>query len=203
MVVISDETYDKLILDDDLQHVSIAALNPELPVVTVNGLSKSYLVPGFRLGWGIVSGEGNLVNDYIETIYKLLRIRLSANHAEQYAVKPALEGDQTHLIEVRAKLKRRRDITVDRLNSITGMSCTKPSGAFYAFPKVDIDERDDAFVRELIRETGVVVVPGNSFGERPNTHHFRLVFLPKEDILNAAFDRIEEFMDGYRQRRAR
>jgi len=196
LVIFADEIYDKLIFDG-LRHISIAALNPEAPVVTLNGLSKAYLVPGFRIGWGIVSGKAEWLRDYVEAINKLLRARLCANHPEQWAIKPALEGDQSHLQDVMARLTTRRDLTVRMLNAIPGISCVKPEGAFYAFPRLAVRGSDDEFVRALIRETGVVVVPGSGFGQKPGTKHFRVVFLPPEGTLESAYRRIGEFLASY------
>lgn len=196
LVILSDEIYDSLILDDT-SYVSTAALAGEVPVVTFNGLSKNYLAPGFRIGWGIVSGaEIELVN-YLEAVNKLLRARLSANHPIQWAIKVALEEEQGHLIKVREKLSRRRDITVEMLNDIDGISCVKPAAAFYAFPRLDIKGSDNEFVERLIKETGVVVVPGSGFGERPGTRHFRVVYLAPEDILAEAYHRIGNFMKAW------
>jgi alanine-synthesizing transaminase len=191
--------YDKLILDGG-QHISIASLNRDVSVITFNGLSKSYLAPGFRIGWGIVSGREPVMRSYLEAINKILRARLCANHPIQYAIQPALEGDQSHLIGVNAKLTRRRDITVKRLNSIPGISCVKPRGAFYAFPRLHIEEDDNCFVHGLIRETGVVVVHGSGFGQVPGTRHFRVVFLPTEDVLEQAFSQLEHYMETYQRR---
>jgi len=193
LVIFSDEIYDSLILDD-ISHISTASLNGDLPVITFNGLSKNYLAPGFRIGWGIVSGPEDELRDYVEAINKLLRARLCANHPIQWAIKVALEGDQDQLIEVRQKLRRRRDITVEMLNAIDGITCVRPEGAFYAFPRLHIDGSDDEFVRELIRETGVVVVPGSGFGERPGTKHFRVVYLAPEEVLEKAYGRIDNFI---------
>ncbi len=196
LVILADEIYDKLIFDG-LRHVSIASLNQEVPVITLNGLSKAYLVPGFRIGWGVVSGKAEWLRDYIEAINKLLRARLCANHPEQWAIKSALQGDQSHLRDVMERLTRRRDITVRMLNAIPGISCVKPEGAFYAFPRLEVQGSDDEFVRALILETGVVVVPGSGFGQKPGTKHFRVVFLPPEQILENAYRRIGEFFARY------
>ena len=193
LVIFSDEIYDSLILDE-IPHVSTASLNGDVPVITFNGLSKNYLAPGFRIGWGIVSGPEDELRDYVEAINKLLRARLCANHPIQWAIKVALEGEQGQLIEVREKLARRRDITVEMLNAIDGITCVRPEGAFYAFPRLHIEENDDEFVRELIRETGVVVVPGSGFGERPGTKHFRVVYLAPDDLLRKAYRRIDNFI---------
>jgi|YNPMSStandDraft_2_1061718.scaffolds.fasta_scaffold00237_4 alanine-synthesizing transaminase len=196
LVIFADEIYDKLLFDGK-KHVSIASLNPDVPCITFGGLSKNYLAPGFRIGWGIVSGNRELLKDYIEAINKILRARLSANHPIQYAIKPALDGDNSHLKEVLEKLQRRRDMTVEILNSIPGISCVKPEGAFYAFPRLHIKSEDDLFVKELIKETGVVVVPGSGFGQVPGTRHFRVVFLPQDEVLKQAYDSIKTFFNKF------
>jgi alanine-synthesizing transaminase len=197
LVIFSDEIYDKLILDDDGgQHISIAAVAPDLPVVTFGGLSKNYLAPGWRIGWGMVSGDAAAVKPYVEGIHRLLRARLCANHPEQYAIKAALEGPQDHLIEVRSKLRARRDLTVQWCNSTPRVSCVSPRGAFYAFPRLFVQEGDDVFVKELCRQKHVLVVHGSGFGQKPGTRHFRIVFLPDEPTLTRAYAAIGEFIAG-------
>jgi alanine-synthesizing transaminase len=195
LLIFADEIYDKLILDDD-EHVSMAAVAPDVPVVTFGGLSKNYLVPGWRIGWGIVSGEAATVRNYNEGIQRLLRARLCANHPEQYAIPAALEGPQDHLVEVRKKLRSRRDLTVKWCNSTARVSCVSPRGAFYAYPRIDIPEGDDVFVKELILQKHVMVVHGSGFGQKPGTQHFRIVFLPDEKILSSAYAAIGEFING-------
>lgn len=196
LVIFADEIYDKLLFGEQ-KHVSIASLDKDVPVITFGGLSKNYIVPGFRIGWGIASGDKTVLSDYIEAINKLLRARLSANHPEQYAIPAALDGDQSHLVEANKKLTKRRDITVEMLNAIPGISCVKPEGAFYAFPRLHMNQSDNHFVAELINETGVVVVPGTGFGQKPNTQHFRVVFLPPENILEKAYKKIKDFSEKY------
>ncbi|MBU1099951.1 MAG: aminotransferase class I/II-fold pyridoxal phosphate-dependent enzyme [Bacteroidetes bacterium] len=196
LVVFADEIYDKLMFDKN-KHVSIASLNPDAPVITFGGLSKNYIVPGFRIGWGIMSGKAEQLNDYMEAINKILRARLSANHPEQYGIKPALEGPQDNLEAALVKLHRRRDMTVEMLNAVHGISCVKPEGAFYAYPQLHIDKDDSHFITELIKATGVVVVPGSGFGQKPGTQHFRAVFLPQEEILEKAYKAIGEFFGRY------
>ncbi len=193
LLIMSDEIYDKLILNGK-EHISIASLDRDLPMVTFNGLSKSYLAPGFRIGWSIVSGAPELVEDYTEAMRKLARARLCASHPKQFAIPVALNGNQDHLKDTRQKLRSRRDLTIERLNAIPGISCQEPEGAFYAFPRIELDVNDQDFVKRLIRETGVVVVHGSGFGSLPETPHFRLVFLPEEQVLNEAYDRLEKFM---------
>jgi len=196
LVIFADEIYDKLLMDGE-QHIALASLNSEVPVITFGGLSKNYLAPGWRIGWGIISGNQKKLSDYIAAINKILRSRLSANHPEMSAIPAALNGDQTHLKIVMEKLTRRRNITVEMLNKVNGISCVKPQGAFYAFPKLSIKNTDNHFVSELIKTTGVVVVPGSGFGQKPDTKHFRIVFLPQDDILKKAYERIGNFFEDY------
>ncbi|MCK5455963.1 MAG: aminotransferase class I/II-fold pyridoxal phosphate-dependent enzyme [Melioribacteraceae bacterium] len=196
LIIFADEIYDKLLMDG-VKHTSIASLNSEVPIITFGGLSKNYMVPGFRIGWGIISGNKNKLSKYIEAINKILRSRLSANHPEQYCITGALEGNQDHLTVAMEKLTRRRDMTVEMMNAIPGISCVKPEGSFYAFPKLEIKNTDNHFVSELIKETGVVVVPGTGFGQMPGTNHIRIVFLPPEDILDKAYKNIGDFFAKY------
>ncbi|MGA2855955.1 MAG: aminotransferase class I/II-fold pyridoxal phosphate-dependent enzyme [Candidatus Sulfotelmatobacter sp.] len=199
LIVFSDEIYDKLILDSDSQgnvtpHLAFAAVAPDVPSVTFGGMSKNYLVPGWRIGWGIVSGDAAAVKAYSEGVHRLLRARLCANHPEQYGIRPALEGPQDHLIEVRRKLRSRRDLTHKWCESTARVSCVAPRGAFYAYPKIDIPESDEIFVKELIRQKHVMVVHGSGFGQKPGTQHFRIVFLPDEATLAKAYAAIAEFI---------
>ncbi|MGO9648409.1 MAG: aminotransferase class I/II-fold pyridoxal phosphate-dependent enzyme [Terriglobales bacterium] len=193
LVVFADEIYDKLILDD-VDHIAFAAVAPDVPTVTFGGLSKNYLAPGWRIGWGIVSGDSAAIKPYNEGIQKLLRARLCANHPEQYAIQPALEGPQDHLPIVCQKLRSRRDLTVRTCNAIPRMSCVSPRGAFYAFPRLDIPDADEVFVKELILKKHVMVVHGSGFGQKPGSKHFRIVFLPDEKTLAKAYAAIAELM---------
>jgi alanine-synthesizing transaminase len=199
LIVFADEIYDKLILDCDSQgnatpHIAFASVAPDVPCVTFGGMSKNYLVPGWRIGWGIVSGDAAAVKTYTEGVHRLLRARLCANHPEQYAIRPALEGPQDHLIEVRRKLRSRRDLTQKWCESTPRVSCIAPRGAFYAFPRIDIPESDEVFVKELIRQKHVMVVHGSGFGQKPGTQHFRIVFLPDEQTLTQAYAGIADFI---------
>ena len=201
LVIFADEIYDKLLFDGK-KHISIASLNKNASVITFGGLSKNYMVPGFRIGWGIVSGQREILKDLIDAINKILRSRLSANHPEQYGITPSLEGDQSHLTLAIEKLTKRRDLTTEMLNAIPGISCVKPEGAFYAYPQLHMEGKDSHFVAELIKETGVVVVPGSGFGQVPGTQHFRVVFLPNEQILEKAYKNIGTFFEKYQNQYA-
>ena len=193
LVIFSDEIYDTLVFDGD-PPPPMAALAPDVPVVTFYGMSKAYLVPGWRLGWAIVSGDAAALKPYLEGIHKLLRQRLSANYAEQFAVRPALEGSQNHLVEFRSKLRAHRDLTVEWANSTPRLSCVPPRGAFYAFPRLDIPDDDEKFVKELLLEKHVLVVHGSGFGQAPGTKHFRIVTLPPEAMLRRAYGAIADFL---------
>jgi len=186
VLVFADEIYDKMILSDK-EHVSVASLDKEAPVVTFNGLSKGFLAPGWRIGWGVVSGNSPLLREYVAAVNKILRARLCASHPMQHAITAALDGERGFIAQTRDKLRRRRDITHEMLNSAPGISCVRPDAAFYAFPRLDIKGTDEDFVKGLIRETGVVAVHGSGFGERPGTRHLRVVFLPQEEVLRKAY----------------
>jgi alanine-synthesizing transaminase len=197
LLVLCDEIYDKIIYDGK-EHISLASLNSELPVITFNGVSKSYLAPGFRMGWGIASGNKQKLSAFLEALNKLLRARLCACTPIMASVTAALDGPQDHIAELMKKMTPRRDMTWKMLNDIPGINCVKPEGAFYAFPSIDV--KDDAeFVKNLIMETGVVVVPGSGFGQKAGTQHFRVVFLPEEEILMDAYQKIADFMNKWRK----
>ncbi len=191
--ILSDETYDKIIFDDEFKFYSVADLAPNHPVVTFNTLSKTYLCPGWRIGWLYFTGEG--INEYAEAVKQLARARLSISHPMQFAVKPAFEGPQDHIKEMVSKLKKRRDITFNRLNAIRGISCVKPRGAFYAFPRINLKVASDKeFVLDVLREEGPLFVFGSGFGQKKGTMHFRVVFASSEEALNEAYQKLEKYV---------
>jgi len=194
LVVFADEIYDKLILDDGVEHVAFASIAPDVACVTFGGLSKNYLAPGWRIGWGIVSGDAGALAPYVDGVHKLLRSRLSANQPMQYAIKAALEGPQDHLVDVRARMRARRDVTSAWCKATPRVSCVAPLGAFYAFPKIEIPEGDDVFCKELLLQKHVLTVHGSGFGQKAGTKHFRIVFLPNEEILGRAYGAVGEFL---------
>jgi len=198
LIIFADEIYDKLLFDGK-KHTAIASLNSDVPIITFTGMSKNYVTPGWRIGWGVASGNTKSLEKYLDALNKLLRARLCANHPQQYAIPAALDGDQSHLQAMNNTLQRRRDITMNLLATIPGISLVKPEGAFYAYPSIDVDD-DTKFTRELMIETGVVVVPGSGFGQKPGSRHFRIVILPPEDILERAFSKIAEFYSKYKNK---
>ncbi len=194
LILFADEIYDKLIFDPTAQHISIATLAQDVPVVTFNGLSKAYLVPGWRIGWAIATGPREVLQPYMEAVHRLLRARLSAPHPFQYAIKPALEGPQDHLAAVRTKLLSRAIVTEAWAKRTPRVRLVNPKGAFYAHPSLDIPEDDLTFVTDLLKQKHVLAVHGSGFGEKPGTRHMRIVFLPQEPVLGAAYEKITEFM---------
>lgn len=196
LVIFADEIYDKMIFDG-AEMISIASLNKDVSCITFNGLSKNYIAPGWRIGWGIVSGRQEVMKDYIEAINKLLRARLCANHPEQYGLVAALTGTQSYIPEMNKILQRRRDLTLDIIKSIDGIDVVKPQGAFYAYASIDVKD-DTHFCNELIKETGVVTVPGSGFGKKLGSNYFRYVILPSEQILESAFKKISTFYTKYK-----
>ena len=194
LILFADEIYDKLIFDPASRHISIATLAQDVPVITFNGLSKAYLVPGWRIGWAIATGPREALQQYLEAVHRLLRARLSAPHPFQHAVKPALEGPQDHIPVMLEKLRRRAQITVDWAKQTPRVSLVAPKGAFYAHPSLDIPEDDQTFVTDLLKQKHVLVVHGLGFGEKRDTRHMRIVFLPPENVLHPAYDKIADFM---------
>jgi alanine-synthesizing transaminase len=193
LVVFSDEIYDKLLLDKGLEHLSFGAVAPDVPTITFNGLSKSYVVPGWRVGWGIASGDAAVIGPYLEGVHKLLRARICAN-VTQYAIKPALQGPQEHREQIIDKLRRRRDMTMKWTAATPRVSCVAPEAAFYAYPKLDIPDDDLGFVKDLLAEKHVLLVHGSGFGQKKGTKHVRIVYLPDEPTLTRAYEAMTDFM---------
>ncbi len=204
LIIFADEIYDK-ILYDEAEHTSIATLANDLLVVTFNGLSKSYRVAGFRSGWLMLSGNKSQAADYIEGIDMLASMRLCANVQAQFAIQTALGGYQSinELVRPGGRFYEQRNLAYDLLTAIPGVSCVKPKGALYLFPKLDPAvypiEDDQAFILELLKAEKVLLVQGSGFNW-PNTDHFRVVFLPHREELIEAISRLARFLEGYRRR---
>ncbi|WP_097230676.1 pyridoxal phosphate-dependent aminotransferase [Streptomyces zhaozhouensis] len=203
LVLCSDEIYDR-ILYDGATHSSTAEIAPDLLTLTFNGLSKNYRVAGFRCGWLAVCGPKDHASSYIEGLTILANMRLCANMPAQHAVAAALFGRQSieQLVLPGGRIKEQRDVAYERLTSIPGVSCVKPKGALYAFPRLDpkvFKIKDDRqMVFDLLRAEKIMIVHGTGFNW-PEPDHFRIVTLPAADELADAIDRIGNFLDGYAQ----
>jgi alanine-synthesizing transaminase len=204
LIIYADEIYDK-ILYDGATHTSIASLAEDVFCVTFNGLSKNYRAAGFRAGWLILSGDKHHAADYIEGLNILANMRLCANVPAQHAIQTALGGYQSinDLVAPQGRLTKQRDLAVNTLNNIPGVSCVIPTGALYAFPRLDPTvypiEDDQQFILALLQEEKVLVVQGTGFNW-PTPDHFRIVFLPNLDELAEALVRITDFLTRYRIR---
>jgi alanine-synthesizing transaminase len=203
LVLFSDEIYDKIVYDD-AKHVCTASLAPDLLCLTFNGLSKAYRVAGFRTGWMVLSGPKQHAASYLEGLEILANMRLCPNVPTQYAVQTALGGYQSinDLVLPGGRLVDQRDTAWRLLNEIPGVSCVKPMGALYAFPRLDPDVYpivdDERFVLDLLRTEKLLVVQGTGFNW-PRTDHFRVVTLPRVSDLEEAIGRIGRFLAAYRQ----
>ncbi|WP_373186154.1 pyridoxal phosphate-dependent aminotransferase [Halopseudomonas sp.] len=203
LIMFADEIYDK-ILYDGVEHDSVAAVAPDLFCLTFNGLSKSYRIAGFRSGWLIISGAKHKAQSYIEGLDILASMRLCANVPAQHAIQTALGGYQSinDLILPGGRLLEQRDIAWELLNEIPGVSCTKPQGALYLFPKLDPKvypiHNDEKMVLDLLLQEKILVVQGTAFNW-PWPDHFRIVSLPRKDDLEMAIGRIGKFLKHYRQ----
>jgi alanine-synthesizing transaminase len=204
LIVFSDEIYDKIIYDKDAVHVSPASLSEDVFFVTFNGLSKSHRIAGFRAGWMVVSGNKAIAEDYIEGLKTLSSMRLCSNVPAQYTIQTALGGYQslTELLIPGGRLYKQREACYELLTSIPGISCVKPKGAFYMFPKIDVKRfnitSDYKFVLDFLREKKVMLVEGTGFNW-PEPDHFRVVYLAPVDVLTTALNRLADFLVAYNQ----
>jgi len=196
LFLISDEIYDRIVFKEGF--VSAAHIAKDVPVIGMNGFSKTYLMTGWRLGYMYFYDPEGRLRKLRECVEKETRIRLCANTPVQKAGVAALKGAQGHIVEMVKKLRERRDYSWKRLNEMKGISCTKPEGAFYVFPKVEeVDARwktDEEFARQLLEVTGVLIVHGSGFDPTYGFGHFRAVILPPIETLEKAFDLMERFM---------
>ena len=206
LVIFADEVYDK-VLYDGAKHTAMASLSDDVLTLTFNSLSKSYRSCGYRAGWMVVSGDKKPARDYIEGLNMLSNMRLCANVPGQWAIQTALGGYQSinDLVGEGGRLRRQRDLAYELITAIPGVSCVKPTAALYMFPKLDKTmypiEDDQQFILELLQETHVMLVQGTGFNW-PTPDHFRIVFLPHEDDLREAINRIAKFLEHYRKRSA-
>ena len=204
LIIFSDEIYDRLVMDGE-EHISTASLAPDLFCVTFSGLSKSHMVCGFRVGWMILSGNKAIAKDYIDGINMLSNMRLCSNVPGQSIIQTALGGYQSvnEYIVPGGRVYQQRDFIYEAINNIPGLSAVKPKAAFYIFPKIDVKKfkitDDTKFALDFLKQQRVLLVPGSGFNwKQPD--HFRLVYLPRIEVLSEATQKLATFLEGYQQR---
>lgn len=203
LIIFSDEIYDRLVMDG-AEHVSIASLAPDLFCVTFSGLSKSHMIAGFRIGWMILSGNKSIARDYIEGIRMLSNMRLCSNVPAQSVVQTALGGHQSvegYLVPG-GRIYEQREYIYQALTDIPGISAVKPKAAFYIFPRIDAKKfhitDDEKFALDLLRDKKILIIHGGGFNwQQPD--HFRVVYLPRIEILKEAVGKIADFFSYYHQ----
>ena len=203
LVILADEIYDRLVMDGE-EHVSIASLAPDLFCITFNGLSKSHMIAGWRIGWMSISGNKRLGKSLMEGINMLSNMRLCSNVPAQSIVQTALGGHQSvkdYVVEG-GRVRRQRDYIYEKLCAIPGVDVIKPKAAFYIFPRLDPKKfnirDDDQFALDLLQDKRVLIVPGKGFNWM-TPGYFRIVYLPRRTILGEAVEKISDFLTYYRQ----
>ncbi len=203
LIIFSDEIYDRLVMDSQ-EHTSIASLAPDLFCVTYSGLSKSHMIAGFRIGWMILSGNKRIAKDYIEGIKMLSNMRLCSNVPAQSIVQTALGGHQSvnSYLVPQGRICQQRDFIYNALKDIPGITCVKPQAAFYIFPRLDVKKfhitDDEKFALDLLRDKKILLVHGGGFNwNQPD--HFRIVYLPRIEVLKEAVEKLADFLSYYHQ----
>ena len=203
LVIFSDEIYDRLTMDG-VEHISTAALAPDRMVITMNGLSKSHCICGFRCGWMVISGSKGKADDYLEGIFQMAAMRLCSNALTQLVIPAALNDPESTraMVSPGGRLYEQREATMRELAKIDGISCVKNHAAFYVFPKLDVKKfnitDDKKFAFDLLHEKHIFIVPGSGF-DWPTPDHFRIVMLPQPDQMARAVSDIGDFLRTYRQ----
>jgi len=203
LILFADEIYDK-ILYEDAKHIPLSTLTEDVLVATFNGLSKSYRLAGFRSGWMFLSGAKDRARDYIEGLDILSNMRLCSNVPAQQAIQTALGGYQSinELIIPGGRMRDQRDAAMEILDSIPGIRCVKPMGAIYLFPRIDPSviniQNDEKFILDFLLQEHVLMVQGSGFNIL-DRNHFRIVFLPREDDLRQALNKLASFLESYSQ----
>ncbi len=203
LIIFSDEIYDRLVMDGE-EHVSIASMANDVFCVTYSGLSKSHMIAGFRVGWMILSGNKNIAKDYIQGLNMLSNMRLCSNVPAQSIVQTSLGGYQSvqNYIIPGGRLYEQREFIYKALNDIPGISAVKPKAAFYIFPKIDTKKfnitNDEKFALDLLREKKILLIHGGGFNwKQPD--HFRVVYLPRVEVLENATTKLADFLSYYKQ----
>ena len=203
LMIFSDVIYDRLVMDDE-EHISIASLAPDLFCVTFSGLSKSHMIAGYRIGWMVLSGNKAMGKDYIEGINMLSNMRLCSNVPAQSIVQTALGGHQsvTDYIIPGGRVYEQREFIYKALNDIPGITAVKPKAAFYIFPKIDTKKfnitNDEQFALDLLKEKKILIIHGGGFNWK-TPDHFRVVYLPRIEVLKDASEKLADFLSYYRQ----
>lgn len=203
LMIFSDEIYDRLVMDGE-EHISIASLAPDVFCVTFSGLSKSHMIAGYRIGWMILSGDKSCAKDYIEGLNMLSNMRLCSNVPAQSIVQTALGGYQSvnNYIVPGGRIYEQREYIYNALNDIPGITAVKPKAAFYIFPKIDTAKfnihNDEQFALDLLREKKILIIHGGGFNWK-EPDHFRVVYLPRLEVLKEATGTIADFLSSYRQ----
>lgn len=203
LIIFSDEIYDRLVMDGE-EHVSIASLAPDLFCVTYSGLSKSHMIAGFRIGWMIFSGNKRIARDYMEGIKMLSNMRLCSNVPAQSIVQTALGGHQSvnSYLVPGGRIYEQREYIYRALTDIPGITAVKPKAAFYIFPKIDVKRfnitNDERFALDLLRDKKILLIHGGGFNwQQPD--HFRVVYLPRIEVLRECVGKIADFFSYYQQ----
>ena len=203
LIIFSDEIYDRLIFNEE-EHVSIASLAPDLFCVTFSGLSKSHMVAGYRVGWMVLSGNKRIAKDYIEGLNMLSNMRLCSNVPAQSIVQTSLGGYQSvkNYIKPGGRVYEQCEYIYKALNDIPGISAVKPKAGFYIFPKLDVKKfnitDDEKFTFDLLRDKKILLISGKGFNwKQPD--HFRIVYLPRIEVLEEAMEKMTDFFSYYRQ----
>ena len=204
LIIFADEIYDRLVMDEE-KHVSIASLCPDLFCVTMNGLSKSHRIAGYRVGWMVLSGEKSHARGYMEGVNMLSNMRLCSNVPAQSIVQTALGGYQSsdELLVPGGRVYEQREFIYKALNDIPGVTAVKPKAAFYIFPKLDVERfnitNDELFALDFLKEQKILINHGTAFNY-PTPDHFRIVYLPRKEVLEEAMNKLELFLSKYRQK---
>lgn len=204
LIIFSDEIYDRLVMDGE-EHISIASMAPDLFCVTFSGLSKSHMIAGFRIGWMILSGNKNMAKGYIEGLNMLSNMRLCSNVPAQSVVQTALWGYQSvnDYIVPGGRIYEQREFVYKALNDIPGISAVKPKAAFYIFPKIDTKKfnivDDEKFALDLLRDKKILIIHGGGFNWK-EPDHFRVVYLPRLEVLEDAVGKLGDFLSYYKQK---
>ena len=203
LIIFSDEIYDRLVMDGE-EHISIASLAPDLFCVTFSGLSKSHMIAGFRIGWMILSGNKEIAKDYIEGLNMLSNMRLCSNVPAQSIVQTSLGGHQSvkDYIIPGGRIYEQREYIYKALTDIPGISVVKPKAAFYIFPKLDVKKfnitNDEKFALDLLKSKKILIVHGSGFNWK-DPDHFRIVYLPRIEVLETAMEKLSAFLASYHQ----